>query len=149
MSVAAPTARSSFALLGVVQAALIFTIMILTVPLPLVARELGLGPSEVLLLSAAYGLSFAALLLLGGRLTDRYGGRRTLRWGLALLAAASVACALAPGYAVLLAGRFVQGAGAALAAPGAVAVVRRLYPEPAAYRRAMAGWGGLSVIGAT
>ncbi|MEU4114927.1 MFS transporter [Kitasatospora sp. NPDC028055] len=142
-------ARGSFALLGVVQAVLIFTIMILTVPLPLVARELGLGPSDVLLLSAAYGLSFAALLLLGGRLTDRHGGRRTLRWGLALLAASSVACALAPDYPVLLASRFVQGAGAALTAPAAVAVVRRLYPEPAAYRRAMATWGGLSVLGAT
>ncbi|MFF2075848.1 MFS transporter [Kitasatospora sp. NPDC058162] len=143
------TTRGSFALLGVVQAVLIFTIMILTVPLPLVARELGLGPSDVLLLSAAYGLSFAALLLLGGRLTDRHGGRRMIRWGLALLAVASVACALAPDYPVLLASRFVQGAGAALAAPAAVAVVRRLYPEPAAYRRAMATWGGLSVIGAT
>ncbi|MFD5468599.1 MFS transporter [Kitasatospora sp. NPDC127059] len=149
MSVAAPTTRSSFALLGVVQAVLIFTIMILTVPLPLVARELGLGPSEELLLSAGYGLSFAALLLLGGRLTDRYGGRRMLRWGLALLAAASVACALAPDYPVLLAGRFVQGVGAALIAPAAVAVVRRLYPRPAAYRRAMATWGGVSVLGAT
>ncbi|MEV7602049.1 MFS transporter [Kitasatospora sp. NPDC089797] len=142
-------ARSGFALLGVVQAVLIFAIMILTVPLPLVARELGLGASEVLLLSAAYGLSFAALLLLGGRLTDRHGGRRMLRWGLGLFAAASIACALAPGYPALLAGRFVQGAGAALTAPAAVAVVRRLHPEPAAYRRAMATWGGLSVIGAT
>ncbi|MER7844091.1 MFS transporter [Kitasatospora sp. NPDC096077] len=148
MSVTA-RARSGFALLGVVQAVLIFAIMILTVPLPLVARELGLGASEVLLLSAAYGLSFAALLLLGGRLTDRHGGRRMLRWGLVLFAAASIACALAPGYPALLAGRFVQGAGAALTAPAAVAVVRRLYPEPAAYRRAMATWGGLSVIGAT
>ncbi|MER7671598.1 MFS transporter [Kitasatospora sp. NPDC096128] len=143
------TTRGSFVLLGVVQAVLIFTIMILTVPLPLVARELGLGPSDVLLLSAAYGLSFAALLLLGGRLTDRHGGRRMLRWGLALLAVASVACALATDYPVLLASRFVQGAGAALTAPAAVAVVRRLHPEPAAYRRAMATWGGLSVLGAT
>ncbi|MFF4923821.1 MFS transporter [Kitasatospora sp. NPDC001261] len=143
------TGRYGFALLGVVQAVLIFTIMILTVPLPLVARELGLGPSGVLLLSAAYGLSFSSLLLLGGRLTDRHGGRPVLRAGLALLAAASIACALAPGYPVLLASRFAQGAGAALTAPAAVAVVRVLHPEPAAYRRAMATWGGLSVLGAT
>ncbi|MFF2118996.1 MFS transporter [Kitasatospora sp. NPDC058184] len=143
------TGRYGFALLGVVQAVLIFTIMILTVPLPLVARELGLGPSGVLLLSAAYGLSFSSLLLLGGRLTDRHGGRPVLRAGLVLLAAASIACALAPGYPVLLASRFVQGAGAALTAPAAVAVVRVLHPEPAAYRRAMATWGGLSVLGAT
>ncbi|MFJ7911759.1 MFS transporter [Kitasatospora sp. NPDC096204] len=143
------TGRYGFALLGVVQAVLIFTITILTVPLPLVAREFGLGPSGVLLLSAAYGLSFSSLLLLGGRLADRHGGRPVLRAGLALLAAASIACALAPDYPVLLASRFVQGAGAALTAPAAVAVVRVLHPEPAAYRRAMATWGGLSVLGAT
>ncbi|MFJ4595723.1 MFS transporter [Kitasatospora sp. NPDC088861] len=141
--------RPGFALLGGVQATLIFTIMILSVPLPLVAREFGLGPSGVLLLSAAYGLSFSALLLLGGRLTDRHGGRRLLRVGLALLGTASIACALAPGYPVLLASRFAQGVGAALAAPAAVAVVRVLRPGPAEYRRAMAAWGGLSVLGAT
>ncbi|MFB7620530.1 MFS transporter [Kitasatospora sp. NPDC056181] len=138
-----------FALLGAVQAVLIFTIMILSVPLPLVAREFGLGPSGVLLLSAAYGLSFSSLLLLGGRLADRHGGRRMLRAGLLLLAAASVASAAAPTYPFLLATRFVQGVGAALAAPAAVAVVRALLPQPAAYGRAMATWGGLSVLGAT
>ncbi|MFD0273226.1 MFS transporter [Kitasatospora sp. NPDC127111] len=79
--------RPGFALLGAVQATLIFTIVILSVPLPLVAREFGFGPSGVLLLSAAYGLSFSSLLLLGGRLTDRNGGRRMLRAGLLLLAA--------------------------------------------------------------
>ncbi|MFJ8623990.1 MFS transporter [Kitasatospora sp. NPDC093550] len=145
----ARSSRSGFALLGVVQAVLISTITILTVPLPLVAREFGLGPSGVLLLSASYGLTFSSLLLLGGRLTDRHGGRPVLRWGLALLGAASVLCALAPDYAVLLASRFVQGAGAALTAPAAVAVVRVLHPRPADYRRAMATWGGLSVLGAT
>ncbi|MFJ9442147.1 hypothetical protein ACIRRH_09765 [Kitasatospora sp. NPDC101235] len=51
------TGRYGFALLGVVQAVLIFTIAILTVPLPLVAREFTLGPSGVLLLSAAYALT--------------------------------------------------------------------------------------------
>ncbi|MFG3054169.1 MFS transporter [Kitasatospora sp. NPDC048239] len=141
--------RPGFALLGGVQATLIFTIMILSVPLPLVAREFGLGPSGVLLLSAAYGLSFSSLLLLGGRLADRHGGRRVLRVGLALLAAASVAAAAAPDFPVLLATRFAQGTGAALAAPAAVAVVRALHPQVADYRRAMATWGGLSVLGAT
>ncbi|MFD9597000.1 MFS transporter [Kitasatospora sp. NPDC059973] len=141
--------RSGFALLGAVQATLIFTIMILSVPLPLVGREFGLGPSGILLLSAAYGLSFSSLLLLGGRLADRHGGRRMLRVGLVLLAVASVAGALAPTFAVLLVTRFAQGVGAALAAPAAVAVVRSLFPRSADYGRAMATWGGLSALGAT
>lgn len=141
--------RSGFAMLGAVQATLIFTIVILSVPLPLVARELGLGSAGLLLLNAAYGLSFSSLLLFGGRLTDRHGGRRVLRWGLFLFGAASVLCALAPSSLLLLAGRFAQGVGAALTAPAAVAVVRELHPLAADYRRAMATWGGLSVLGAT
>ncbi|MFD0851288.1 MFS transporter, partial [Actinomadura adrarensis] len=61
------TARS-FALLGTVQSVLIFTITLIAVPLPAIGAELGLGESELVLVSAAYGLSFSGLLLLGGRL---------------------------------------------------------------------------------
>jgi predicted MFS family arabinose efflux permease len=108
-----------------------------------------LGREQVVLLSAAYGLTFAGLLLFGGRLADRLGGRRMLLTGLGVFALASAAAPLAPAYGALLAARFAQGAGAALTAPAAVAVLRSLFAEPAAYRRAMATWGGLSVLGAT
>ncbi|MDX3228741.1 MFS transporter [Streptomyces sp. ME19-01-6] len=141
--------RGAFALLGSVQATLIFTLAAISVPLPRIGREFGLQRSDLILLSAAYGLTFAGLLLFGGRLADRYGGRRTLTAGLALLAAASAAAPLAPGFEALLAARFAQGAGAALSAPAAMAVLRAVFPSPAAYGRAMATWGGLSVLGAT
>ncbi|MET9618259.1 MFS transporter [Kitasatospora indigofera] len=147
-----PTARSGargFALLGTVQAGLIFTLTAIAVPLPQIGREFGLGRADLVLLNAAYGLSFAGLLLLGGRLADRSGGRRTFTTGLLLFGAASLASALAPGYPALLAARFAQGAGAALVAPAAMAVLRTLYADPAAHARALAGWGGLSVLGAT
>ncbi|MDJ0344331.1 MFS transporter [Streptomyces sp. H10-C2] len=143
------SAKHGFALLGTLQATLIFTIMILMVPLPRIAGEFGLGPSELLFLSAAYGLSFSGLLLLGGRLTDRHGGRRMLLLGLTVFAAGSAAAALAPGFTALVAVRFAQGVGAALTAPAAMALVRTLFPAPDAYGRAMATWGGLSVLGAT
>ncbi|MCX5192547.1 MFS transporter [Streptomyces sp. NBC_00249] len=139
----------AFALLGAVQITLIFTLAATTVPLPRIAREFTLQRSDLILLSAAYGLSFAGLLLLGGRLADRYGGRRALTVGLAVFCAASLAAPLAPGADALLAARFAQGAGAALVAPAAMAVLRALFPAPAAYGRAMATWGGLSVLGAT
>ncbi|MGP4085874.1 MFS transporter [Streptomyces sp. KR55] len=141
--------RRSFVLLGSLQVILIFTLAAIAVPLPGIGRQFGLGRNELILLSAAYGLTFAGLLLFGGRLADRYGGRQTLIAGLLLFAAASVAAPLAPGYGTLLAARFAQGAGAALVAPAAMAVLRTLYPEPSAYRRVMAAWGGLSVLGAT
>ncbi|MFB7941316.1 MFS transporter [Streptomyces sp. NPDC056049] len=142
-------ARRGFALLGTVQATLIFTLASLAVPLPLIGAELGLDRGRLILLSAAYGLTFAGLLLLGGRLADRYGARRALTAGLLLFAAASALAPLATGYGPLLGARFAQGAGAALVAPAAMGVLRALYPEPAAYGRAMGTWGGLSVLGAT
>ncbi|MBX9394699.1 MFS transporter [Streptomyces sp. TRM72054] len=143
------TVRRSFALLGSLQVTLIFTLAAIAVPLPEIGRQFGLDRDDLVLLSAAYGLTFAGLLLLGGRLADRYGGRRTLIAGLLIFAVASVAAPLAPGYGTLLAARFAQGAGAAVIAPAAMTVLRMLFPEPSAYRRVMATWGGLSVLGAT
>ncbi|MFE3590955.1 MFS transporter [Streptomyces niveus] len=140
---------AAFALLGTVQATLIFTLAALVVPLPDIGREFALDRSQLILLSAAYGLTFAGLLLLGGRLADRYGGRRALTAGLLVFAAASAAAPLAPAYEALLAGRFAQGVGAALIAPAAMNVLRTVFASPASYGRAMATWGGLSVLGAT
>ncbi|MGW7131404.1 MFS transporter [Streptomyces bobili] len=141
--------RHAFVLLGSVQATLIFTLAAIAVPLPRIGREFDLQRADLILLSAAYGLTFAGLLLFGGRLADRYGGRRALTAGLVLFAAASAAAPLAPGIGALLAARLAQGAGAALVAPAAMAVLRAVFPSPAAYGRAMATWGGLSVLGAT
>ncbi|MEU4273993.1 MFS transporter [Streptomyces tanashiensis] len=148
-SARARSARHGFLLLGGVQMTLIFTLASLAVPLPRIGAEFRLDRAELILLSAAYGLTFAGLLLLGGRLADRSGGRRVLTAGLLVFGAASALAPLAPGYGTLLAARFGQGAGAALVAPAAMALLRALYPEPAAYGRAMATWGGLSVLGAT
>lgn len=144
-----PRTTAGFALLGTVQATLIFTLMAISVPLPDIGREFGLDHSDLVLLNAAYGLSFAALLLLGGRLTDRYGGRRVLTGGLVVLGLASAAAPFAPGFTALLLLRFLQGVGAALVAPAGMAVLRALLPSAAEYGRAMATWGGLSVLGAT
>ncbi|WP_327302468.1 MFS transporter [Streptomyces sp. NBC_01298] len=144
-----PAPGPAFALLGTVQMTLIFALTSLVVPLPTIGRELALGRDDLLLLSAAYGLSFAGLLLFGGRLTDRFGGRRVLTAGLLVVAVASLAAPFAQGPGVLLAARFAQGVGAALTAPAAMAVLRAVFPEPAAFGRAMATWGGLSVLGAT
>lgn len=147
--VAAMRQRCAFVLLGSVQTTLIFTLASIAVPLPAIGRDFGLRRADLILLSAAYGLTFAGLLLFGGRLADRYGGRRALTAGLVLFAAALAVAPLAPGVGSLLAARFAQGAGAALVAPAAMAVLRAAFPSSAAYGRAMATWGGLSVLGAT
>ncbi|WP_231626420.1 MFS transporter [Streptomyces apocyni] len=144
-----PPSGPAFALLASVQVTLIYTLAALAVPLPHIGREFGLDRGDLILLSAAYGLTFAGLLLLGGRIADRYGGRRALAVGLSLFGAASAAAPLAPSFDALLGARFAQGVGAALVAPGAMAVLRTVFPAPAAYGKAMATWGGLSVLGAT
>ncbi|WP_189838489.1 MFS transporter [Streptomyces umbrinus] len=143
------SSRAAFALLGGVQVTLIFTLAAVAVPLPGIGVEFGVRREELILLSAAYGLTFAGLLLFGGRLADRYGGQRTLTAGLLVFGLASAAAPLAPGYGTLLAARLSQGVGAALIAPAAMAVLRTVFPSPAAYGGAMATWGGLSVLGAT
>ncbi|WP_328302991.1 MFS transporter [Streptomyces sp. NBC_00435] len=146
---AGPAPGPAFALLGTVQMTLIFALTSLIVPLPTIGREFSLARDDLMLLSAAYGLTFAGLLLFGGRLTDRFGGRRVLTAGLLLFTVASLAAPLAQGPGILLTARFAQGVGAALTAPAAMAVLRAVFPEPAAFGRAMATWGGLSVLGAT
>ncbi|MER7177844.1 MFS transporter, partial [Streptomyces mesophilus] len=69
--------------------------------------------------------------------------------GILLYDAASVLLHLSPTYQVLLDARFRQVVGAALTAPAAMALLRALFPQPAAYGRAMATWGGLNMLGAT
>ncbi|MFF7211759.1 MFS transporter [Streptomyces sp. NPDC008238] len=141
--------RRAFVLLAGAQTTLIYTLSAIAVPLPEIGREFGLGHADLILLSAAYGLSFAGLVLFGGNLAGRYGGRRALTAGLVLFTAASAVAPLAQNVGVLLVARFAQGAGAAIVAPAAMAVLRTIFPAPTAYGRAMATWGGLSVLGAT
>ncbi|NED27535.1 MFS transporter, partial [Streptomyces anulatus] len=110
---ARPATGPTFALLGIVQMSLLFTLTSLVVPLPRIGHEFSLDRTDLILLSSAYGLAFSGLLLFGGRVADRFGGRRALTAGLLVFTAASLAALLAPGPETLLAARFAQGAGAA------------------------------------
>jgi MFS family permease len=136
-------------LLGAVQFVLILAITVIAVPLPAIQRELELSGAELALVSTAYGLSFSGLLLLGGRLVDLLGRRRVFRLGVAVFGLASAGAGLAPGVEVLLAARFAQGVGAALAAPAAMALLGVVFPDAPRRTRAVAVWGVLSSAGAT
>ncbi|MBD2811322.1 MFS transporter [Xenorhabdus sp. Vera] len=142
------TQRPAFTILAIVQTTLIFTIALITVPLPKIAIEFNITSADLLLVLAAYGLPFSGLLLFGGRLADRFQGRRMLAIGLFIFGISSVIAGIAPNFKVLVAMRFVQGVGGALIAPAAMAVLRALFPKPSAFGRAMATWGGVSVLGA-
>src|SRR5262252_3889133 len=81
------------------------------VALPSIGRGLHGSVTGLQWVVDAYTLSFAGLLLTGGALAERLGGRRVFTFGLVVFWAASAACGLAPALGVLVAARFVQGAG--------------------------------------
>src|SRR6266704_170776 len=119
---------------------------VVNVALPSIQRDLGLSLSGLEWIASAYVLAFAGLLLAGGRLADLYGRRRLFLAGTALFTAASLASGLASSPAVLLAGRVAQGAGAALAAPTALAIIAAMFPGERERGRAVGAWSGTSAL---
>jgi MFS transporter, DHA2 family, methylenomycin A resistance protein len=101
----------------------------------------------------AYNLAYAVLLLSGGLCADIFGRRRVFQAGAAIIAATSVACVFAADIGVLIAARAVMGIGAAMLLPASLAIVRVVWPDQAARRRALGVWAscnGLAfVIGPT
>ena len=94
----------------------------------------------------AYNITFAALLLLAGKLGDRWGRKRTFLCGLVLFAVASLLAAIAPTAGVLIGARVLQAVGSALIYPASLAL---LLPEFPPERRSMAigVWGGVAGLG--
>jgi len=101
----------------------------------------------------AYNLAYALLLLTGGLLSDLYGRRRLFLLGSAIFTGGSVICAGAPDIAVLISGRAIAGAGAALLLPASLSIIRVEWSEERARNRALGVWGacnGLAfVVGPT
>src|SRR5215468_4879398 len=121
---------------------------IVNVALPHVQRALGLSGSGLEWVVNAYAVTFGGLLLLGGRAGDRLGRRRVFVAGLLLFSAASLAGGFATGQWWLLPARAVQGAGGAVIAQNALALITTTFPEGQPRNRAMgvysamAGGGG-------
>lgn len=141
--------RAAFVLLGCVQITLVATITVLTVALPAVQADLGVDDAGLVLASSAYGVAFGGFLLLGGRIADLVGYRRSLLAGMAAFSLACLAAGLAQGISVLIAARFGQGMAAALAAPAAMALLGPVFVDPARRARAVALWGVFASVGAT
>jgi DHA2 family methylenomycin A resistance protein-like MFS transporter len=122
--------------------------MVVNVALPALSRSLHTTTTGLEWVVDAYSLVFAALLLSAGALADRRGAKSVFEAGLAVFAAASLGCGLAPSTGVLIAARAVQGLGAALAVPASLALLQVAYPEVGARRRAFGIWGGVAGIAA-
>jgi MFS family permease len=114
------------------------------VALPLIARDFGLSESGLQWVVTAYVLVFAGCLLVSGRLADTYGRRRIFAAGLAVFTVASLVCGLAPSATALVLARALQGLGAALTAPAALALIVDAFPGD---RRAVAVWTAVAAVG--
>src|SRR5258707_157364 len=120
---------------------------IVTVALPSIQRSLHFSTADLQWVLSAYTLTFGGLLLFGGRLGDVFGRRRMFVAGLLLFSGASLACGLATTSALLVAARAVQGCGAAIAAPTALALIGDTFAEGAARTRAMGVYAAISGAG--
>src|ERR1700742_1056866 len=121
---------------GVVQ----LDVTIVNTALGSIGASLGGGVSELQWVVSAYTIAFAAFILTAGALGDRIGAKRVFMAGFALFTAASLACALAPNAATLIAARAVQGLGAAILVPNSLALLRHAYPDEKARARAVGIW---------
>src|SRR5918999_115267 len=101
---------------------------VVNVALPSIQRDLGIGLAELQWTVNAYALTFAVLMLTGGKLADFLGRRRVFIAGLAVFTAASLACGLATSGEMLIAGRTVQGIGAALMMPATLSIISATFP---------------------
>ena len=122
-------------------------VSILMAALPQIDADLGFSPTGLSWAQNAYTLTFGGLLLLGARVGDLLGRRRTFMLGIGVFTAASLAVGLAPSPAWMITARAAQGIGAAALAPATLALLSANFPEGPERMRAMAAYGALAGVG--
>jgi EmrB/QacA subfamily drug resistance transporter len=118
---------------------------VVNVALPAIGTDLHATPAELQWTINAYLLPLSALLLIGGAAGDHYGRRKLLVLGIAIFAAASVACALAADLTLLLVARAVQGVGAAILLPNSLATLGHSFTGEAR-GKAIGTWAGVGAM---
>ena len=118
---------------------------IVNVALPSIQRDLHATPSQLEWTINAYVLSFAVLIMLGGKLGDRFGRKKLFLVGLVIFTAMSVACALAPSIEWLIAFRTGQGVGGALMNPLTLSILVAAFPRQE-LGTAIGVWAGVSAL---
>jgi EmrB/QacA subfamily drug resistance transporter len=145
-----PDRASANAVLGLVAVAQFMVVLdasVVNVALPSVQRDVGFSEQSLSWVLNAYTLIFGGFLLLGGRAADRLGRRRLFVAGIALFAAASLACGLSQSEATLLIARGAQGLGGAMVSPAALSIILTTFAEGSERNRALAVWGAIAGAG--
>ncbi|MEU6073139.1 MFS transporter [Micromonospora sp. NPDC047074] len=139
----------ALAVLCAMQLMIILDGTVVTVALPVLQAELGISQAGLSWVVNSYLIAFAGLLLFAGRLGDLVGSRKVFQAGLATFTLASLLCGVATTPAMLIAGRFLQGVGAALASAVVLGMIVALFPEPGEQAQAMGVYSFVSAGGAS
>ena len=131
------------------QFMVILDVAIVNVALPTIQRDLHISKSTLEWIVVAYGLVLGGFVLLGGRLADRIGRRRVLLTGLTLFTSASLLAGAAGSAELLIGARALQGLGAALIPPAALAIIAVTFNEGAERNRAIGIYGAVTGISAS
>jgi EmrB/QacA subfamily drug resistance transporter len=135
-------------LISVAQLMVVLDGTIVNIALPYIQSDLDISIDNLRWVVTGYALAFGSLLLLGGRLGDLYGRRKVFMIGLVVFGVASLLGGLATSEGLLLAARGLQGLGAALASPAALALIATTFPAGPARNRAFAVYAAMSGVGA-
>ena len=144
-----PRSRTGLALAIILTCQLMLMVdaTVMNVALPRIQAGLHFTPASLAWVLDAYTLTFGGLLLLGGRLGDLFGRRRLFTLGILLFTLASLTGGLSTTSAELLTARVVQGVGAAMAGPSAIALLNSTYTDAKARVRALSLFAGTSSAG--
>ena len=137
----------TLAIVGIAQLMVVLDATVVNIALPSAQADLGFSDGDRQWVVTAYSLAFGSLLLLGGRLSDLFGRKRTFIAGLIGFAAASALGGAAPDFGVLVAARALQGVLGALLAPTALAVLTTTFTIPRERARAFGVFGAIAGAG--
>ncbi|MFE6282946.1 MFS transporter [Streptomyces sp. NPDC057877] len=147
-----PARRSRNLALGVIATGMLMIILdgsIVTVAMPAIQQDLGFTPAGLSWVVNSYLIAFGSLLLLAGRVGDLIGRKRMFLTGTAVFTAASLLAGAATTPAVLIAARFLQGIGSAMASAVGLGILVTLFPEPGERARAIAVFSFTGAAGAS
>ncbi|WP_031144023.1 MULTISPECIES: MFS transporter [Streptomyces] len=149
---ASPGGRHLGLALFVIAAAQLMVILdatITNIALPAIQTDLGVTDANLAWIVNSYALAFGGLMLLGGKAGDLFGRRRIFQAGIGVFTLASLLGGLAPDEGLLIGARILQGVGAALAAPNALALITTTFPAGKYRNTAMGVYAAMGGVGAT
>jgi EmrB/QacA subfamily drug resistance transporter len=147
LAVARRNPKALLVLVCLAQLMVILDVSIVNVALPSIKGGLRFSTTGLQWVVNAYTLTFAGLLLLGGRAADLLGRRRVFVAGTALFSLASLLCALATSSSILIGARALQGIGGAIISPASLAIITTSFQKPAERNRALGVWGAMGGVG--